>query len=69
MQCRLDLTTAIVIIFAATAGPTFGSNALIEQAVNAQNMTKNNNTDDNGTNESGIISSLPIPIRPPYVSN
>jgi FlaG/FlaF family flagellin (archaellin) len=60
---------AIVIILAATANLTFGSNALIEQVVNAQNMTENNNTDDNSTNESGIISSLPIPIRPPYVSN
>ena len=60
---------AIVIIIAATANLTFGSDALIEQVVNAQNMTENNNTDDNSTNESGIISSLPIPIRPPYVSN
>jgi len=42
---------------------------LIEQVVNAQNMTENNNTDDNSTKESGIISSLPMPIRPPYVSN
>ena len=67
MQCRLDLTTAIVIIFAANL--TFGSDTLIEQVVNAQNMTENNNTDDNSTNESGTISSLPIPIRPPYVSN
>ena len=60
---------AIVIIIAATANLTFGSDALIEQVVNAQNMTENNNTDDNSTNESGIISSLPMPIRPPYVSN
>jgi FlaG/FlaF family flagellin (archaellin) len=59
---------AIVIILAATANLTFGSNALIEQVVNAQNMTENNNTDDNSTNESGIIFSLPMPIRPPYVS-
>jgi hypothetical protein len=58
---------SIVIIFAANL--TFGSDTLIEQVVNAQNMTKNNNTDDNSTNESGIISSLPMPIRPPYVSN
>ena len=69
MQCRLELTTAIVIIIAATANLTFGSSALIEQVVNAQNMTENNNTDDNSTKESGIISSLPMPIRPPYVSN
>ena len=59
--------TSIVIIFAANL--TFGSDTLIEQVVNAQNMTKNNNTDDNSTNESGIISSLPMPIRPPHVSN
>ena len=58
---------SIVIIFAANL--TFGSDTLIEQVVNAQNMTENNNTDDNSTNESGIISSLPMPIRPPYVSN
>jgi hypothetical protein len=69
MQCRLELTTAIVIIIAATVNLTFGSSALIEQVVNAQNMTENNNTDDNSTNKSGIISSLPMPIRPPYVSN
>jgi hypothetical protein len=69
MQCRLELTTAIVIIIAATANLTFGSSALIEQVVNAQNMTENNNTDDNSTNESGIISSLPMPIHPPFVSN
>ena len=56
---------SIVIILAATAS----SNALIEQVVNAQNMTENNNTDDNSTNKSGIISSLPMPIRPPYASN
>ena len=54
---------SIVIILAATANLTFGSSALIEQVVNAQNMTENNNTDDNSTKESGIISSLP------YVSN
>ena len=58
---------SIAIIFAANL--MFGSDALIEQVVNAQNMTENNNTDDNSTNESGIISSLPMPIRPPYVSN
>jgi len=57
---------SIVIIFVANL--MFGSNALIEQVVNAQNMTENNNT-DNSTNKSGTISSLPIPIRPPYVSN
>ena len=60
---------ALVIIIAAIANLTFGSSALIEQVVNAQNMTENNNTDDNSTKESGIISSLPMPIRPPYVSN
>jgi hypothetical protein len=59
---------AFVIIIAATANLTFGS-ALIEQVVNAQNLTENNNTDDNSTNESGTISNLPMPIRPPYVSN
>jgi hypothetical protein len=69
MQCRLELTTAIVIIIAATANLTFGSNALIEQVVNAQNMTENNKTDDNSTNESGTISSSPTPIRPSFVSN
>ena len=58
---------SIVIIFVANL--MFGSDALIEQVVNAQNMTENNNTDDNSTKESGIISSLPMPIRPPYVSN
>jgi FlaG/FlaF family flagellin (archaellin) len=68
MQNSLKLI-AIVIIIAATANLTFGSSALIEQVVNAQNMTENNNTDDNSTNESGIISSLPMPIRPPYVSD
>jgi len=67
MPNLLKLIT-IVIILAATANLTFGSNALIEQVVNAQNMTENNNT-DNSTNKSGTISSLPIPIRPPYVSN
>ena len=60
---------SIVIILAATTNLTFSSSALIEQVVNAQNMTENNNTDDNSTNESGTISSLPMPIRPPYVSN
>jgi hypothetical protein len=60
---------AFVIIIAATANLTFGSSALIEQVVNAQNLTENNNTDDNSTNESGTISNLPMPIRPPYVSN
>ena len=28
---------------------TFGSDTLILQVVNAQNMTENNNTDDNST--------------------
>ncbi len=69
MQRPLKLITAIVIIIAALANLTFSSNALIEQVVNAQNMTENNNTDNSSTNESGTISSLPIPIRPPYVSN
>ena len=69
MQRPLQLTTAIVIIIAALANLIFGNSALIEQVVNAQNMTENNNTDDKSTNESGIISSLPMPIRPPYVSN
>jgi hypothetical protein len=68
MQNQLKLI-ASVIILAATANLAFGSNALIEQVVNAQNMTENNNTDDNRTNESGTISNLPMPIRPPYVSN
>lgn len=68
MPNPLKLIT-IVIILAATANLTFGSSALIEQVVDAQNMTENNNTDDNSTNESGTISNLPIPIRPPYVSN
>ena len=43
---------------------------MIAQIVNAQNMTENltvnvykNNTN---TNESGTISSLPVPIRPPF---
>jgi hypothetical protein len=60
---------SILIIIAATANLMFGNRALIEQVVNAQNMTENNNTDDSSTKESGIISSLPMPIRPPYVSN
>jgi len=68
MQNPLKLIT-IVIILAATANLMFGSNALIEQVVNAQNMTENNNTGDSSTNESGTISSLLMPIRPPYVSN
>ena len=68
MPNLLKLIT-IVIILAAIANLTFGSSALIDQVVNAQNTTENNNTDDNSTNESGTISSLPIPIRPPYVSN
>ena len=63
MQRPLQLTTAIIIIIAETTNLTFGSSALIEQVVNAQNMTENNNTDDNSTNESGTISSLPMPIR------
>jgi hypothetical protein len=67
MQRPLQLTTAIVIIIAAMTNLIFGNSALIEQVVNAQNMTEKNNTDDNSTNESGIISNLPI--RPPYVSN
>ena len=69
MQRPLQLTTAIVIIIAALANLIFGNSALIEQVVNAQNMTENNNTDYNSRNESGTISSLPMPIRPPYVSN
>ena len=68
MQNPLKLI-AFVIIIVAIANLTFGSSALIEQVVNAQNMTENNNTDYNSTKESGIISSLPMPIRPPYVSN
>ncbi len=69
MPNPLKLIT-ILIILAALANLTFGSSALIEQVVDAQNMTENNNnTDDNSTNESGIISNLPMPIRPPYVSN
>jgi len=68
MPNPLKLIT-IVIILAATANLMFGNSALIEHVVNAQNMTENNNTDDNSTNESGTISSLPMPIRPPYVSN
>ena len=68
MPNPLKLIT-IVIILAATANLTFGSNALIEQVVNAQNMTENNNTTNNSTYESGTISSLPTPIRPPFVSN
>ena len=60
---------SILIIIAATANLMFGNSALIEQVVDAQNMTENNNTDDSSTNESGTISSLPMPIRPPYVSN
>jgi hypothetical protein len=59
----------ILIIIAATANLMFGNSALIEQVVNAQNRSEKNNTDDNSTKESGIISSLPMPIRPPYVSN
>jgi hypothetical protein len=66
MQCPLKLTAAIVIIIAGTANVMFGSSVLIEYVVNAQNMTENNNTDDNSTKESGIISSLPTPIRPPF---
>jgi hypothetical protein len=66
MQRPLQLTTTIVIIIAALANIIFGNSALIEQVVNAQNMTEKNNT-DNSTNQSGTISNLPI--RPPYVSN
>jgi hypothetical protein len=62
-------TTAIIIIIVAMANLMFGNSTLIEQVVNAQNMTENNNTDDNSTNQSGIISSLPMPIRPPFVSD
>lgn len=68
MQSPLELT-AIIIIIAGTANLTFGSNALIGQVVNAQNMTENNNTTNNSTYESGTISSLPTPIRPPFVGN
>ena len=46
MQNPLKLI-AFVIIIVAIANLTFGSSALIEQVVNAQNMTENNNTDDN----------------------
>jgi hypothetical protein len=69
MPNPLKLTTAIIIIIAAMANLIFGNSTLIEQVVNAQNMTENNNTDDNSTNQSGIISSLPMPIRPPFVSD
>ena len=47
MQRPLQLTTTIVIIISqAPAKRIFGNSALIEQVVNAQNMTENNNTDD-----------------------
>jgi len=69
MPNPLKLTTAIIIIIAAMANLMFGNSTLIEPVVNAQNMTENNNTDDNSTNQSGIISSLPMPIRPPFVSD
>jgi hypothetical protein len=52
MQNPLKLI-AFVIIIVAIANLMFGSSALIEQVVNAQNMTENNNTDYNSTNESG----------------
>ena len=44
MQRPLQLTTTIVIIIAALANLIFGNSALIEQVVNAQNMTEKNNT-------------------------
>jgi hypothetical protein len=55
----------------ATVGSIFGNSAMIGQIVNAQNTTENlsgNVYNNNNANESGTISSLPVPIRPPFTA-
>jgi hypothetical protein len=45
---------------------------LLGQYVNGQNMSGNKNLSDignNNTNDSDTISSLPLPIRPPFASS
>ena len=61
-----NLKTLVVFVIAIASFIIGSSSDLIEQVAIAQNETGDNNTDEGSTNESGSISSLPIPIRPPF---
>ena len=53
------ILTIVVIIY--------GTIIFTEQVLDAQYMVgKTNDTNDNSINKSGTISSLPMPIRPPF---
>ena len=55
----------------ATVGDIFGNSVMIGQIVNAQDTTENltgNVYNNNNTNVSGAISSLQMPIRPPFAA-
>ena len=56
----------------ATVGGIFGNSVMIGQIVNGQdtteNLTGNVYNNNNNTNVSGTISSLQMPIRPPFAA-
>ena len=56
----------------ATVGGIFGNSVMIGQIVNAQDTTEKltgNVYNNNNTNVSGKISSLQMPIRPPFAAS
>jgi len=61
-----NLNAFVVIVLAIASFMIGSSSDLIEQVVKDQNKTEDNNIDEESMNESGSISSLPIPIRPPF---
>jgi hypothetical protein len=64
---RMTNLASLMIVVVAVASLTYCALIFIEQVVDYQYVMGNsNNTIDNSTNESDTISSLPMPIRPPF---
>ena len=66
---RMTNLVGVITIVVTIAVIIYGTIIFTEQVLNAQFMAgKTNGTNDNSTNKSGTISSLPLPIRPPFAS-
>jgi hypothetical protein len=64
---RMTNLAGIITIILTIVVIIYGTIIFTEQVLDAQYMVgKTNDTNDNSINKSGTISSLPMPIRPPF---
>ena len=64
---RMINLAGIITIILTIVVIIYGTIIFTEQVLDAQYMVgKTNDTNDNSINKSGTISSLPMPIRPPF---